>query len=96
MTDQLDLLHLDRALTPTERRNLAIKTRSKKHGHAAPSGTGPQGETCGSCKNLARETARGGRTFLKCALMRAVWTYSYGTDVRARDAACRKWERADG
>lgn len=94
MSEQLDLLHLDRALTPQERKRLAASTRTKKHGHAWAPGTGPEGETCGSCKHLARKTMA--RTFLKCALMRAVWTGGYGTDVRARDPACKKWERPDG
>lgn len=93
MTEQLDLLHLDRALTPTERKRLERSTRSKKHGHAAPPGTGPKGETCGSCKNLYRKSM--GKTYLKCWLMKAVWTGGGGTDVRARDLACRKWEKRE-
>ena len=86
-----DLFHLDRALTPAERRSLHISTRSKKRGHAAPPGTGPAGETCGSCKNLVRR--RMAKSYLKCALMRAAWTGGYGMDVRARDPACSKWAK---
>lgn len=87
---QDDLFHLDRALTPAERRRLLIATRSKKTGHVAKPGTGPVGETCGSCKHLFRNEMA--RVYLKCALMRAVWTGGGGTDVRARDPACIKWE----
>lgn len=90
MTEQLDLLHLDRALTPTERKRLERSTRSKKHGHAAPPGTGPKGETCGSCKHVRRSNK-----FFKCDLRRATWTHGYGTDVRARDEACVKWEQKE-
>ena len=86
--DQLDLLHLDRALTPAERRTLAVRTRSKKRGHAMPPGTGPEGETCGSCAHIVRS-----RRWMKCELRRATWTHSYGTDIRAKDPACAKWER---
>jgi hypothetical protein len=64
--------------------------KSKKHGYAAIPGTGPAGETCRSCEHLTRKVMSG--TFLKCALMAAYWTGSYGTDVLARSPACRRWE----
>ena len=69
----------------------ALKARrlSKKHGHAAVPGTGPKGETCGSCVHLYRREMS--KTYLKCFLMRAYWTGGEGTDVRAGDAACRRW-----
>lgn len=87
------LLKLDRALTPQERR-LLFKTPTRGNvGHAAPPGTGPKGETCGSCKHLFRKRMAG--TYLKCALMRAIWTGGGGTDVRARDEACQFWERPE-
>ncbi len=66
------------------------KQKSKQHGHAAVPGTGPDGETCVSCRHLHRNKAV--KTYLKCALMRAYWTGGYGTDVRAKDPACRRWE----
>lgn len=77
-------------LTPDQRWRLQM-TRSKKRGHAAPIGSGPEGETCKTCQNLVRRTGAA-RTFLKCGLRVAIWTNSYGTDVRAGDAACKKWE----
>lgn len=68
-----------------------LKKSTKRHGHAAPPGTGPEGETCGTCKHLAcKEMAS---RFYKCSLMQAHWTGGIGTDVRVRDAACAKWER---
>lgn len=90
MTDLRDLLEGmgDRALTPAERRRLL--RGPKKSLHAALPGTGPVGETCGSCANLYRK--RMGNTYLKCALTRAQWTGGAGTDVKARDPACSKWE----
>jgi len=80
----------DFAMTPQERRRL-FKTPAKyKTGHAAAIGSGPAGETCGSCEHLFRN--RMAKTYLKCDLMRSVWTGGAGTDVRAGDAACSKWE----
>ena len=93
MNEFYDLFHLDRALTPEERKRLRTRFRSKKTGHAAPPGTGPLGETCKSCKHLYRHKMS--RTYLKCGLMQAVWTSGYGTDVRAGDPACKKWEKKE-
>lgn len=77
-------------LTPQQRR--ALHKRLSKSGHAMPPGTGPFGETRRSCQHLARNQMHSGKTFMKCALRRANWTSGYETDVRARDAACSKWE----
>lgn len=66
------------------------RTSTKPKGHAGIPGTGPKGETCKSCRHLARlEFAK---TYLKCGLMRNRWTGGPGTDVRAKDPACWKWE----
>lgn len=63
-----------------------------KRGHARPPGTGPAGETCGSCQHIARRQWAG--TYMKCALNQAKWTRGPGSDVRARDPACEKWAHA--
>jgi hypothetical protein len=83
----------DRCLPPSERRALQRK-RPRKRGHAMPPGTGPTGETCGSCYFLVHK--RLAKTYLKCELRRATWTGGGGTDVRARDPACSKWEAGKG
>lgn len=57
-------------------------------------GTGPEGETCGTCAHLVH-TGNSGR-YLKCGLMRKDWTHGPGTDLRARWPACSKWEKAGG
>lgn len=77
----------DYAMTPAQRR--AMRGGPRKSGHAAPVGSGPPGETCGTCQHLSRRTMA--KTYLKCELMRAKWTGGGATDVRARDAACSKW-----
>lgn len=59
--------------------------------HYATPGSGPLGETCGSCRHLARVQLA--RTYLKCERMRAHWTGGAGTDIKARDRACSGWER---
>lgn len=50
-------------------------------------GTGPEGETCGTCKHLSP-----GRRWHKCELNRARWTGGRGTDVLVRAPACKYWE----
>jgi hypothetical protein len=83
---------LERALTPQERRLLFHTRAGGPHrGHAAAPGSGPQGETCGSCRHLARNRPSS-RAYLKCGLMEAAWTGGAGTDVRARDPACSQWQ----
>jgi len=62
---------------------------TQPRGYAAPPGTGPEGETCGTCKHIYRN--RLAKTYLKCALMRRNWTGGPGTDIRARAPACRHW-----
>lgn len=56
-------------------------------GHAAQPGSGPEGETCGSCNHLVRK--RRARTYFKCGLIR--WTSGPATDIRKRDPACEFW-----
>lgn len=88
-----DLMHIDRALTPQERR-LLYRTRAKgKQGYAAPPGTGPIAETCKSCKHYVSLRTRAGNTFPKCRLMESIWTHGPGTDIKASSPACSRWER---
>lgn len=44
-----------------------VSTAGIPKGYAAPPGTGPKGETCGSCAHLYRN--RLAKTYLKCALI---------------------------
>jgi hypothetical protein len=69
--------------------------RLKLTGHAGTPGTGPAGETCKSCANLVRIKYHG-RPYRKCGLMRNAWTHGPGSDIRARDPACHRWEPEDG
>ncbi|MFO0271337.1 MAG: hypothetical protein ACK53W_12485 [Gemmatimonadota bacterium] len=87
----IDLFDPDRrALTDKERKRLRRREAERPRGHAHIPGTGPEGETCGSCLHLIR--FRQSKVWAKCGLMRAHWTRGSATDVRVRDAACRKWE----
>lgn len=61
-------------------------------GHAAPLGTGPAGETCGSCGNL--KLRRLSKVYYKCGLMKHAWTGGRASDVRTKDAACKHWTKA--
>lgn len=60
-------------------------------GYAALPGGGPTGETCGSCRFLARFPK-----YFKCKLVRDRWTGGRGSDILFRSPACSKWERRDG
>lgn len=56
--------------------------------HAWLPGTGPAGETCGSCGHC-QGWEGGARVYYKCSLMPR--TSGAATDVRLRDAACKRW-----
>lgn len=62
-----------------------------RRGHAARPGSGPEGQTCGSCRHYTRRITRGG-TFRKCGLTKATWTGGPGSDIRKKDPACHLWE----
>lgn len=72
---------------PCGRPDRPVKTKGL---YAAAPGTGPEGETCGSCKHLTRR--KWAKKYLKCELVQARWTRGPGTDVKARSPACAKWE----
>lgn len=68
----------------------AAKRAAKRKGHAGNPGSGPDGETCKTCEHYTlRQLAS---TYRKCGLMRRSWTGGAGTDIRAGDPACDKWE----
>ncbi len=66
-----------------------VKNGVVKHGHYAAPGTGPKGESCGTCAYLARNEL--GKTYFKCG--RTAWTHGSATDIAKRDDACLGWER---
>lgn len=57
-------------------------------GYIRPPGTGPAGETCGSCTHMC--SAPSGR-YRKCLLAKSIWTNGPRTDIRARSPACSLW-----
>jgi hypothetical protein len=60
-------------------------------GYFAPPGTGPAGETCGSCEHSGRRGNVAG-TYYKCALSRARWTGGRKSDILLRSPACSSWK----
>lgn len=86
MPDDQDLFGNELPRTASRRGKHYIEPR----GYAHHPGTGPQDETCGSCKH---RVVRGGR-YSKCLLARAIWTHSRRSDILATSVACSKWEAA--
>jgi hypothetical protein len=75
----------------------AVKGKAKRKdprpkGYAGIPGTGPAGQTCGSCEHVARLGTGTAKTYIKCKLMERLWTHGRGSDVLARSPACSKWE----
>lgn len=59
-----------------------------------PLGTGPDGETCGSCRHR-RRVGHHDQTYQKCGLVQSSWTHGRGSDIKASWLACKKWEPTD-
>lgn len=57
-----------------------------------PIGSGPAGESCGSCRHAVPTHSGSGKRFYKCALVRAYWTRGDGSDIKLRWSACRSWQ----
>ncbi|MFB3432019.1 MAG: hypothetical protein ABL309_13965 [Phycisphaerales bacterium] len=66
-----------------------------RKGHAADPGTGPAGQFCGTCEHYKRVKHRG-QIYRKCGEMVDHWTNGPGSDIRAKDPACRYWTIARG
>lgn len=56
----------------------------------APVGSGPDGETCKTCR-FAERIRWHDKTYHKCKLMEKYWTHGGGTDIKLRWAACKSW-----
>jgi hypothetical protein len=61
----------------------------KPRGYVMPPGTGPIGETCGTCKHHVAKLMS--KTYHKCGLNRGMWTGGRATDILTRSPACSKW-----
>lgn len=61
-------------------------------GYAEKPGTGPVGETCGTCRHCAFKLAASGRRFYKCDLIIHGWGRTAATDIRIGSPACRRHE----
>ncbi len=58
--------------------------------HPDRPGTGPVGETCGSCGHRVLIHYHN-KTYNKCGVLRGLWTHGPGTDLRRKDVACSHW-----
>jgi hypothetical protein len=59
--------------------------------HPYPPGSGPRGQSCGTCAKLSSRKFNK-KTYFKCHVLMRFWTGGKGTDVRKKDPACLSWE----
>lgn len=70
-------------------RTITVEARYKHAGgYPSEPGTGPDGETCGTCKNMVIRNFS--KTYFKCGLIN--YTGGAATDIRKRSSACKHWE----
>ncbi len=96
-----DAGHLSRQLQERRRlQALGVASSRKptvKNGYAAPPGTGPAGETCGTCQHKhSMSSNSGSKRFIKCLAAQERWTHGEGSDILAKSPACRAWKRREG
>lgn len=85
ITEQLSLdLHLDAIMQ---------QVRKRDNAHPYGPGSGPAGQTCGTCQKCSVVDYHNKR-YYKCHVLMKFWTHSYGTDIRKKDLACKSWEPA--
>lgn len=72
-----------------DRSRLMVRVNNRQTCTPAPVGSGPHGETCGSCCFLHRRKL--GKVYLKCYRTIGVWTGGAATDVKAKWPACNQW-----
>jgi hypothetical protein len=58
--------------------------------HPYPPGSGPRGQSCGTCAKLCGRAFR--KTYFKCHVLKKFWSAGRGTDIRKKDPACMSWE----
>ncbi len=56
----------------------------------APIGSGPDGETCGTCDHRERPRYHD-KVYIKCGLMEDHWTHGAASDIKAGWSACKLW-----
>jgi hypothetical protein len=61
----------------------------RKRGHAAMPGSGPQGETCGSCVHAVRTSHRPQK--YTCGLRGSAAWMGANSEIERSDPACSKW-----
>ena len=88
-----EVVEQEAALTPLERKRMKRRAYETPRGYADTPGTGPDGETCGSCKH--HSGVRYAKFYHKCRLMEASWTGGPKTDIRVRSPECSKWETSE-
>jgi hypothetical protein len=66
------------------------RTRPDRAHPYAP-GSGPKGQTCGTCAKCVCRQFRHKR-YYKCHVLMKTWTGGAATDIKLRDPACRSWE----
>lgn len=59
--------------------------------YAAHPGSGPEGESCKTCKHHVKRRFSG-KIYHKCNLISFRWTRGSGTDIRVNSLACERWE----
>lgn len=64
-----------------------VPIKNPVKGYAARPGSGPAGETCGSCFHASQVSG-----YWKCAAVKHRWSHGLGSDIRLKSPACSQWK----
>ncbi len=73
-----------------ERKRARRRASEVPRGYYAAPGTGPDGQTCKSCRHAV--AVEYSKKYWKCEKARSHWTGGPRTDIRLRSPACVGWE----
>lgn len=88
MADDREIMQLPLHVLPD-----SAKTTAQR-GHFARPGTGPEGETCGTCRHYTVKSGDTSKPYRKCGKALAKWTRGPGSDIRKKDPSCHGWEKS--
>lgn len=77
----------------SKRQTFSKRKPTRINGYAEAPGSGPDGETCKTCKfATAHQHAK---RYWKCILRQRFWTGGAGSDIKLKSPACSRWESKD-
>ena len=90
--NDLDLFGLPVPPPPLKLDGEPRRRTTRPLGYAFRPGSGPEGETCGTCEHACRLRYHN-KTYYKCEIVQHRWTHGAGSDILLKSPACTAWAK---